>query len=374
MNAIRIGDRWVGPGHPTYVIAEVGSNFDGDLDQAKYLADLAKECGADATKFQSFRAAEIVSRTGFRVKCSFQANWDRPVYDVYRAAEFPRPWHRELADHCRNIGIDFLSSPYDREAVDLLCELDVPALKIGSGDITHFELLRYLAHTGKPLVLGTGASTLGEVEEAVDLLRGEGNDQIILLQCITQYPSPIDQANIRAMQTLAQAFDLPVGYSDHSLGITVPLGAVALGACVIEKHFTFDKTRRGPDHPHALDVPEMTEMVRQIRLLEQALGSPVKRVEPCESETVVLQRRCLFAARDIRAGEVIAAEDVIALRPMIGIPPKFLPLVVGRQAQADIPAGEPITWDHLLAAGERVPVAAEAVAGKPTRAEVSAAR
>ena len=368
MNAIRIGERWVGRGHPTYVIAEIGSNFDGDLDQAKYLADLAKECGADAAKFQSFRADEIVSRTGFRVKCSFQANWDRPVYDVYRAAEFPRAWHRELADHCRKTGIDFLSSPYDRDAVDLLCELDVPALKIGSGEITHLELLRHIARAGKPLVLGTGASTLGEVEQAVDILRAEGNDQIILLQCVTQYPSPIDQANIRAMQTLAQAFELPVGYSDHALGITVPLGAVALGACVIEKHFTFDKARRGPDHPHALDVAEMKEMVRQIRLMEQALGSPVKRVEPCESETVILQRRCLFAARDIRAGQVIAAEDVIALRPMIGIPPKFLPLVVGRRAQADIPAGEAITWDHLLAAGERIPTAVE-----PAEAEVSAA-
>ena len=364
MKAIRIGDRWVGPGHPTYVIAEIGSNFDGDLDQAKYLADLARECGADAAKFQSFRADQIVSRTGFRVKCSFQANWDRPVYDVYRAAEFPRAWHGELADHCRSIGIDFFSSPYDRDAVDLLCQLEVPALKIGSGDITHLELLRYIARTAKPLILATGASTLGEVEEAVDILRAEGNDQIILLQCVTQYPAPIDQANIRAMQTLAQAFDLPVGYSDHTPGITVPLGAVALGACVIEKHFTFDKTRRGPDHPHALDVAEMKEMVRHIRLLEQALGSPVKRVEPCESETVILQRRCLFAARDIPAGKRIAADDIIALRPMIGIPPKFLPLVVGRQAQADISAGEPITWDHLLAVGERVPAEAEVVAAR----------
>jgi sialic acid synthase SpsE len=372
MRPIRIGDRWAGPGHPAYVIAEIGSNFDGDLAQAKQLADLAKECGADAAKFQSFRADQIVSRTGFRVKCSFQANWDRPVYDVYRDAEFPRPWHRELAYHCRAIGIDFFSSPYDRDAVDLLCELDVPAIKIGSGDITHFGLLRHIAHTGKPLILGTGASTLGEVEETVDLLRGEGNDQIILLQCVTQYPSPIDQANIRAMQTLAQAFDLPVGYSDHAPGLTVPLGAVALGACVIEKHFTCDKTRRGPDHPHALDPGEMKEMVRQIRLLEQALGSTVKRVEPCESETIVLQRRCLFAATGIRAGQAIAADDVIALRPMIGIPPKFLPLVIGRLAQCDIPAGEPITWDHVLGAGARSP--ADRHGARAAEAEVTAAR
>ncbi len=344
---VRIGNRWVGEGEPAYIIAEVGSNFDGDLEQAKRMVDLSKEVGADAVKFQSFKPEQIIAREGFTRQVSFQAAWKKPVWDVYREAMFPREWHRTVADYCRAVGIDFFSAPYDREAVGLLMELDVPVFKIGSGDITFLSLLEYIARQGKPLILATGASTMAEIDEAVRVIRGAGNEQLILLQCITNYPSPFDQANIRAMVTLRDAFQVPVGYSDHAPGSVVPLGAVALGACVIEKHFTHDKSHPGPDHPFAMDPGEFRSMVRDIRLLEQALGSSVKEVVPAEAETVVIQRRSLYAAQDIPAGARIEEQMVEALRPAEGLLPKEIARVIGRTAQRAIRRGALITWDMV---------------------------
>jgi len=208
MLKIKIGERLVGEGEPTYIIAEAGSNHDGSLKQAKMLIDLASRMKVDAIKFQSFLADKIVSKTGFKKKTSFQARWTKSVYEVYRNAELPRKWHRELADHCKKKKIDFLSSSWDREAVDLLDELQVPAFKIGSGDITNLPLLKYTAEKNKPIILATGASTLGEVEEAVNTIKSTGNKQIILLHCVVNYPSPIGQANIRAMKTLEKTFHL----------------------------------------------------------------------------------------------------------------------------------------------------------------------
>lgn len=347
MKKIKLGNRMVGQGEPAYIIAEIGSNFDGSLAQAKKLVDLAKEVGADCAKFQSFLPDKIIARDGFSSKSSFQAKWTKSVHQVYSDAVFPRAWHRKIAEYCRTKCIDFLSAPYDREAVDLLEEIGVPFYKIGSGDITFLSLVEYIASKGKPVILGTGASTIGEVEEAVNVIRSTGNEDIILLQCITGYPSPFHDANIRAMVTLGSTFQCPVGYSDHTPGSVVPLGAVALGACMIEKHFTFDKTRPGPDHPFAMDVPEMAAMVRDIRLLESALGSPIKQVVPSESETVVLQRRSLWAKKDIPAGAVITEDMVEPLRPATGILPKYIGLVIGRKARTAIKQGEPITWEKV---------------------------
>ncbi len=347
MKHIKIGERWVGKGKPTYVIAEIGSNFDGDLKQAKHLVSLAKEVGADAAKFQSFLPEKIIAPKGFQQKTSFQAGWKSSVYDVYKRAAFPRQWHQEVAEHARSIGIHFFSSPYDREAVDLLCEVGVPALKIGSGDITFLSLVEYIASKGKPVILGTGASTMKEIEEAVKVIRCAGNQDIILLQCVTAYPTPIDKANIRAMTALEETFNVMVGYSDHAPGNVVALGAVALGAAVIEKHFTFDKTREGPDHPFAMDTDDMTDMIRKIRLMEQALGSPVKEVTDAEKETVIIQRRSLFARVDIPHGTGITADMVEALRPATGIAPKHIGEIIGRKASVDITQGEPITWDKI---------------------------
>ena len=347
MKKVRIGKRWVGEDEPIYVIAEIGANFDGSIEQAKYMVDLAKEVGADAAKFQSFLPENIVAKDGFQTKTSFQTRWGKSVWQVYTEAAFPRRWHKELADYCHNKGIEFLSSPYDKEAVDLLNDIGVPAFKIGSGDITFLSLVEYIASKNKPVLLGTGASTMGEIEDAVKTIRGAGNEDIILLQCVTNYPSSFEDANIRAMITLKNTFQVPVGYSDHTPGSVVPLGAVALGACVIEKHLTHDKTLSGPDHPFAMDVNEMKSMVTDIRLLEMALGSSVKRIAPSEMETVIIQRRSLFAKIDIVTGTVITEDKVELLRPVSGITPQYIEQVIGREAKVDISQGEPITWEKI---------------------------
>ena len=354
MDNVRIGKRLVGDGNPVYVIAEVGSNHDGKLDKAKTLADLAKKSGADAIKFQSFLAPKIVCRQGFESmgsRLSFQSKWKKSVYQTYKDAEFPREWHAEIAGHCRKIGIDFMSAPYDREAVDLLDGIGVPAFKIGSGDINFLSLIKYIAEKGRPIMLATGASTMDEIEEAVQAIRSTGNEQIILLQCITNYPSPVEQANIRAMATLRQRFNANVGYSDHSLGDIVPLAAVALGACVIEKHFTEDKSMDGPDHPFAMDVSEFSGMVRSIRMLEKALGTGEKKPVEAEKETIILQKRCIYAAADIPRGARITADMLAVLRPDLGIKPKYFDSVVGSKALADIKCGEPLTWQKVSKGG-----------------------
>jgi sialic acid synthase SpsE len=344
---IRIGSRLVGPGHPTYIIAEIGSNFDGSLERARALIDAAAEVGCDAAKFQTFLPERIISAPAFGIATGFQARWDRPVDEVYRDAALPREWHAELALHARKSGVDFFSSPYDREGVDLLEGLEVPAHKIGSGDITWLDFCEYVASKGRPVILGTGASTLAEVDQAVRAMRATGNDQMIVLQCVTDYPSEFGDANIRAMVTMGEALGTLVGYSDHTPGHTVPLGAVAHGACVIEKHFTDDTGRSGPDHPFAMDIPAMASMVREIRNLEAALGDGVKRLMPSERETVVLQRRGLTAARDLSAGHVLEAGDISVLRPARGLAPSDLRLVLGWSLGRDIAAGQPIEADSL---------------------------
>jgi sialic acid synthase SpsE len=350
MKQIKIGKKIIGDGQPAYIIAEVGSNFDGSKDRAKLLIELAKECGADAVKFQCFRADKIVSAEGFEgLKCGFQANWDKSVYEVYQAAEFPREWHEELFEYAQKAGIDFLSSPYDREAVDILDGLGVAVFKIGSGDITWPEMLRYIAGKGKPVILGTGASNMEEIDKAVLTIREEGNEEIVLLQCVTNYPSSFESANIRAMVTMAQEYDVLVGYSDHTPGSIVALGAVALGACVIEKHFTDDKRRKGPDHPFAMDAKDMKEMVDSIRTLEKALGDGVKELYEEENQTVVLQRRCLRAREDIAKGVVITENmiDVLRPAPKDGLYPEYKNMVVGRTSKTVIKKGSPFTWENV---------------------------
>jgi N-acetylneuraminate synthase len=347
---IRIGKRSVGEEYPTYIIAEIGSNFDGSKTRAKKLINLAKKCGADAVKFQCFSASKIVSQEGFKnLKMSFQADWKKPVYQVYQEAEFPRKWHRELFYYAKKQGVDFFSAPYDREAVDILDKLNVPVFKIGSGDITWLKQLKYIARKDKPILLATGDSTIAEVDEAIRTIRSTGNYKIILLQCVTNYPSHFESANIRAMQAMGKMFDVLVGYSDHTPGSIVPLGAVALGACVIEKHFTDDKTRKGPDHLHAMDGKDFKQMVDSIRTLEKALGSPVKDLYPEEKETIILQRRCLRATQDIIKGTKITSSMINTLRPAPknSIYPKYKQIVIGQIAQKNIKVGEHFTWEKV---------------------------
>lgn len=346
---IKIGNRLIGIGHPAYIIAEIGANFDHDIVKAKRLIDAAKECGANCAKFQSFKAEKIVSEKGFasmQLK-GVHGSWGRPVHEVFRDAEFPREWHKEIADYCKEIGIDFSTSPYDFEAVDLCMELDVPFIKIGSGDITWLEMIEYISSKGKPVILATGDATMSEIDDAIRTIEATGNEQLILLQCITNYPSLIESANINVLKTYQTAFNVLTGYSDHSQGPVVALGSVALGGVVIEKHFTLNKADKGPDHPHSMDVFEFKQMVDYVRELESALGSSRKIVVEEESETVTVQRRCLYAKHNIIKGKVIEASDIIELRPALGIPPKYKNIVVGRIASQDILADTPIQWSDL---------------------------
>jgi len=346
---IKIGSKLVGEDQPTLFIADIGANFDGCLEKAKKLVLAAKKAGADVVKFQSFLSSKIVSGPSF-AKMGLKGvhgTWEKPIEEVFKEAEFPRPWHKKLFNYCKKIGIIFISSPYDFEAVDLLDKLGVNFFKIGSGEITWPEMLRYIAKKGKPMILATGDSTLAEVDEAVRIIEETGNNKLIILQCITNYPSKIESANINVLKTYQTTFDIITGYSDHSPGDIVVLGAIALGAKVIEKHLTLSRKDKGPDHPHSMEPQEFKEMVKKVRLLEKALGTTRKEPVDEESETVIVQRRSLHAIKDIAKGKRIKKNDIIELRPAVGIPPKYKEIVIGRRAKIKIKAGEAIYWENL---------------------------
>ncbi len=346
---ITIDGRRIGEEQPTYFIADIGANFDGDLKKAKKLALEVKQAGGDVAKIQSFKAKKIVSSKGFasmKLK-GVHGSWKRPVNEVFAEVEFPRKWHKDFFEYCRSIGITPSSSPYDYEAVDLMEEIGTDFYKIGSGDITWLEMVEYIARKGKPVILATGASTLSEVDEAVRVIEKTGNRDLAILQCITNYPSKIESANINVLKTYQEAFGAIVGYSDHSPGDTVVLGSVALGAKVIEKHFTLSKKDKGPDHPHSMEPQEFADMIRRTRDLESAMGSSRKDVVVEESETVIVQRRGLTVAKDVAKGATLKKSDIIELRPALGIYPKFKDAVVGKKVKKALKAGEPIRWEDI---------------------------
>jgi sialic acid synthase SpsE len=346
---IKIGNKVISENNPAYIIAEIGANFNGDIEVAKKLILAAKECGADCAKFQSFKSEKIVSPNGFasmKLK-GVHGTWSKPVHEIFKEAEFPRDWHQELFNYCKSIGIDFSTSPYDKEAVDLCIELDVPFIKIGSGDITWLEMIEYIAKKNKPIILATGDATMSEIDDAIRVIESTGNDQLVLLQCITNYPSKIENANINVLKNYQNAFNLLTGYSDHSPGPVVALGSIALGAKVIEKHFTLDKKDIGPDHPHSMDTNEFKQMVDFIRQLELAMGESRKVVVEEEAETVIVQRRSLYTAKDIPIGKIIEEDDLIELRPALGIPPKFKQNIIGRVAKENIKSDTPLKWDNI---------------------------
>jgi sialic acid synthase SpsE len=354
MREIQIGNRKVGADHPTYFIADISANHDGDLTRAKRLIRLAAEAGADAAKFQNFRAPKIVSDYGFRSmggQLSHQAAWRKSVFEVYQGASIPFEWTPELKATCDEVGVHYFSSPYDFEAVDMLDKY-VPAHKIGSGDITWPEMLRHIAGKGKPVFLATGASTIGDVQRAVHTIL-EINPALVLMQCNTNYTASLENFNhvhLNVLKTYATMFpDLILGLSDHTPGHATVLGAVALGARAVEKHFTDDTTREGPDHPFSMTPESWRAMVDRTRELERAMGSPDKQVGANEVETVIVQRRCLRAARALRAGEVLTRELIDVLRPATSgaIQPYEIDAVIGTRAMVDIPAGEALRWGML---------------------------
>jgi len=313
---------------------------------AKQYALEAKRVGADCVKIQSFKAKKIVSREGFasmKLK-GVHGSWKRPVDEVFSEVEFPREWHKDFFEYCWEIGITPSTAAYDYEAVDLVDDIGIEFYKIGSGDITWLEMVEYIARRGKPVMLATGASTLAEVDEAVRVIEKTGNTNLVLMQCITNYPSKFESANINVLNTYREAFGAILGYSDHTPDDVVPLGAVALGASVVEKHLTFDRTLKGPDHPHSMQPEEFAKMIERTRNLEKAMGTGRKGVVAEESETVIVQRRGLTAAKDIIKGAKLKAGDIVELRPALGIYPKFKTVIIGKQARRALKAGEPIRW------------------------------
>ena len=351
---ITIGAHTIGENHPTYFIAEISANHDGSLDRARMLIRLAKECGAQAAKFQNFRAPKIVSDYGFTTmkgQVSHQSSWKKSVFEVYQDASIPFEWTPILKKECDEVGLDYFSAPYDFDAIDML-DPYVPAYKIGSGDITWPEALERIARKGKPVLLATGASTIGEVQRAVHILRGI-NDQLVLMQCNTNYTASLenyDHIHLLVLNTYRSMFpDVVLGLSDHTFGLATTLGAVALGARVVEKHFTDDNNRVGPDHPFSMTVASFRDMVDRTRELERALGSADKLICPNEEQTVIVQRRCLRAARAIRAGEVLTREMIDVLRPATpdAILPYDIQSVIGTRALVDIPAGKELSWTEL---------------------------
>ena len=346
---IKIGNKIIGDTHPTYFIAEIGANFDGSIEKAKHLIDAAKEAGADCAKFQTFSTPRIVSEGGFshmQLK-GVHGSWGRTVSEVFKDAEFPVAWHKEIADYCKVVGIDFSTSPYFKEAVDLCVDLDVPFIKIGSGDITWLEMLDYITRKGKPVMLATGDATMSEIDEAVRTIEATGNKDLVLMQCITNYPSKIESANVNVLKTYQSAFDVLTGYSDHAPGHVVALASVVIGGRVIEKHFTLNKTDKGPDHPHSMEHQEFRFMVDSIREVERAMGSTRKEVVAEEGETVYVQRRCLYAKQDLKKGHIMTSEDIDILRPALGIPPKFKPMIIGKECKEDIVKGQPLFWNNF---------------------------
>lgn len=347
---IAIAGRPVGPGHPTYVIAEAGSNHNRDLGTAKRLIEVAAEAAADAVKFQTYTAEGLYARSTPTMTYLEEDSLLREresVWELIKRVEMPWEWHDELAAHASDVGIHFLSTPFEEAAVDELERVGVPAYKIASYEVNHLPLIEHVAATGKPVLISTAMASLGDIERALEVVAAAGGHEVLVMHCAVNYPPRFEDLNLRAIETLAQAFQIPVGWSDHTLGHTADVVAVALGACAIEKHFTLDRDQDGPDHGFALEPRELGDMVKAIRESEASLGTPIKHATDAEAELFRLGRRSLVAARAVPAGEHITREDIAVKRPGYGIAVDLIDVVVGRRAARDVDFDQVLTWDDL---------------------------
>jgi len=347
--AMTIGNHPVGPGHPVFVVAEMSANHGGDFDRAVALIRAMKESGADAVKLQTYTADTLTLKSGkehFRIGRG--TVWEgRTLYDLYEEAHTPWDWHKRLMEAAAEEGLEFFSTPFDDISVDFLEELNVPAYKIASFEIVDIPLIMRVAATGKPLILSTGMATRGEIREAVSAGAGEGCDCMALLKCASAYPASCEDMNLRTIPDMAREFGTIVGLSDHTLGTAVPVAAVALGACIVEKHFTLSRNVRGPDSAFSLEPSEFRQMVDAVRMVEKALGDVS--YEPTEHEKASrLFRRSLFVVQDVKAGEPFTEQNVRSIRPGYGLPPKYLDIVLKKRAARNITRGMPLSWDVLL--------------------------
>jgi sialic acid synthase SpsE len=337
-------DRWIGSGQPCFVIAEIGSNHNHDFDLAKKMIDAAAEAGVDAIKFQTFRAQSHYSKRA----PGFSYLNDCNTFDLIKSLEIDRSWHAPLKAYAENCNLVFLSSPCDIEAIDELNQLGLPAFKVASFDLSDLDLICNVAKTGRSVILSTGMADWMDIQRAVDVCRQEGNDKIVLLQCTSLYPAPVHLSNLRAMNVMRDAFGVLVGYSDHTEGDHICLAAVAMGACMIEKHFTLDRRLPGPDHPFAIEPTSLKQMVQRLRAVEVAMGDGAKAgPRPEEHEMFEKGRRSIHARRRIPRGEKITSDMLITKRPGLGISPHLVDVIIGRVARIDIEEDQWITWEMI---------------------------
>lgn len=345
---MRIGAHEVGPGHQVFVVAELSANHNHSFDQALQLVHAAKAAGADAVKLQTYTADTITircDRPEFRIGGG--TLWDgRLLHDLYQEAFTPWDWQPRLKAAAEALGMECFSTPFDPTAVDFLEAMDMPAHKVASFEVVDLPLLERIGRTKKPVIMSTGMATLSEIDEAVRTLRGAGTRDLVLLKCTSSYPAPPDEANLRTIPHLAAAFGVPAGLSDHTLGVAVAVASVALGACVIEKHFTLSRAVPGPDSAFSLEPQELRQLVEAVRATERALGDVRYGPSPAELAGRKL-RRSLFVVEDVRAGEQLTERNVRSIRPGHGLPPKALREVLGRHAARDISRGTPLSWDLL---------------------------
>ena len=340
---ISIAGKTIGAGAPVYIVAEMSGNHNGDRSRALELVHAAAEAGADAVKLQTYTADTLT------IDCDkdyFRLNrgtlWDgRTLYDLYKEAYTPWEWQGELMEEAAKLGLACFSSPFDRTAVDFMEKLDMPAYKIASFEITDVPLIRYAASKKKPVILATGIAHAEEIRAAVDACRDEGNDDVILLKCVSAYPTPYEDVNLKMMPGLGKEYGVPYGLSDHTPGWTVPVAAAALGAVMVEKHMTLKRSDGGPDAAFSMEPGEFADMVRQIRITEKALGSEDYRLTD-RQETERALSRSLFVVKDIRAGEKLTDENIRSIRPGYGLSPARLPEILGRTAARDLERGEPL--------------------------------
>lgn len=354
MKKIKFGNRIIGQGEPLYFIADIGANHDGDINKAYKLIELAKDAGADAAKFQNFQASKIVSKVGFEnlgVQMSHQANWKKSVFEVYEDASISLDWTPLLKQKCDEIGIDFFTSPYDFQSVDAVDPF-VDLYKIGSGDITWLEIIEYIARKNKPVLIATGASEMTDVIRAMNTVESITED-VVLMQCNTNYTVDKDKykyVNLNVLKYFSQRFPNTIlGLSDHTIGHATVVGAVALGALVIEKHFTDSNDNEGPDHKFAMNPKSWREMVDNANEVYYALGDGIKRIESNEEKSLIVQRRSLRVINDLKVGHIITSEDLEALRPIPadGFAPYRIDELLGKVVSKSIAKGEHITHNHI---------------------------
>ena len=341
---IKINDRLIGVGHPAYIIAEMSANHNQDFNQAVRIIEAAKEAGADAVKLQTYTPDTITidcDNDYFRIKGTI---WEgKNIYELYSEAYTPWEWQPDLKKIANDLGMDLFSTPFDHTAVDFLEKMDVPAYKVASFELVDLTLLRKIAQTGKPIIMSIGMATLSEIDEAVSAIREAGGNQLALLKCTSAYPAAPDEMNLLTIPHLSEAFDVPTGLSDHTLGIAVPVAAVVLGACIIEKHFTLSRKVSGPDSAFSLEPHEFKEMVDAIRTAEKALGEVSYEITEKQKESRAF-RRSLFVVKDIKKGEEFTEENVRSIRPGLGLPPKYYDILLGKRVNRDVERGTAVSW------------------------------